>query len=469
MGNCYSKNSNKVRAGTPAKGWTQMQKQEEEFNKNGKIDTEYVLPEKRPLKESDNSFEETSEFEKLGTVTKKTLRSSSADCVPEHFNPVTAGCSAVHSDNGTENTSNIQESLRESQLERDELAKKLERLSRGSCHKCGNFKLDDFTLSALLADTYCLCGPKQLGRPTVNPRCQTHGSERIHRRDASTTSYTNCDPVAENGSVGSRYVKLNVSDKDVDDSLPKSDSKKLNSANKDQSIRKNVRESNVSLSSSEKSRNFGANTFDEDINRNKAPLAQFDSMEANLNDFSIDMNQKRRSLLSEILDITESVCKCNFYSNEHCTNNNGAVDTVRGRCNDISEVCIQGQSHETGKCSSYVTGYPVESSTSRNAENICGFSSDSPQRLSSPNNKSSSLPKNVSFAACEDISHEASVNSSPAKLLPKLGGMNLSHLESVTSESSLGAYTQKTSSDLFLAKRQKGNVNNAILMCFSRV
>ena len=212
------------------------------------------------------------------------------------------------------------------------LSRQLQRLSRGSCHKCGNFKLDDSAINALLADSYCICGPRRAGRPSVNPQCQTHGL----RQQRSTISYQE-DSGAMDGDDGIRdgLGSVETSKVPVDNDLRGSNRVIVETVPRKSSLKKGMssevlgggRSLRVSLKSLDETAKLSAsnckNNFDDvfedeihdERDSSKTVWTHYGSLEKSLENFSLPTHQ-RRSLLSEILDITDSICRCDFYSNE---------------------------------------------------------------------------------------------------------------------------------------------------------
>ncbi|GFS09604.1 hypothetical protein ElyMa_006626300 [Elysia marginata] len=212
------------------------------------------------------------------------------------------------------------------------LSRQLQRLSRGSCHKCGNFKLDDSALTALLADSYCICGPRRAGRPSINPQCQTHGLR--HQRSttvqvdtmekgvvySSTEDQPSTDKIPKL-SLCSNFTEMN---KKSIENLPRKSSLKKGLSSELLGEGRSLR---VSIKSEDDSAVVSAlahkNSFDDvfedesggDGESNQAFWANSGSIDKNLDGFSL-LAQHRKSLLSEILDITDSICHCDFYSNE---------------------------------------------------------------------------------------------------------------------------------------------------------
>lgn len=210
------------------------------------------------------------------------------------------------------------------------LSRQLQRLSRGSCHKCGNFKLDDSALTALLADTYCLCGPRRAGRPSVNPHCQTHGLR--HQRSiissngealGTTTGNVSIDQSgADHHAHTSSSCELLETNKNSYDHMPlKSSLKKGRSSELLEEGRgrrvslKSVEESSTSVSYQNNLDDVFEDEVSKDRESGQALWDRLGSLDKSLESLSVG-SQQRRSLLSEILDITSSICHCDFYSNE---------------------------------------------------------------------------------------------------------------------------------------------------------
>ena len=219
-------------------------------------------------------------------------------------------CSVVPSDSGIESLSTVGEDIQirhregRSFRKNKRLSRRLERLSRGSCVKCGNFKLDDSALTALLADTYCLCGPRRAGQPVVNPLCQTHGTHK----NKTHLSHRDC---------------LDLPDDDQIDYSLSSDHSTLNSRAGSYSANVKDRVVRISLHSSESlDENLDSMVKDGSSSdlEERAPLARGESSNTLPRRLSSHRHTdaSSRSLLTEILDITDAICRCDFYSNEIC-------------------------------------------------------------------------------------------------------------------------------------------------------
>ena len=202
------------------------------------------------------------------------------------------------------------------------ISRQLQRLSRGSCHKCGNFKLDDSALTALLADTYCICGPRRAGQPSFNPQCQTH--KLRHQRsiissrvDSVGAAENNSDQMGSDKTPKSFGRDFSESNEKCDENFPRKSSLKKRLSSE---VIGEGRDLKVLLKSGDEDckDNFDE-VFEDEIQEDKGPRealkTHLGSIENSLENFSLPAHQ-RRSLLSEILDITDSICHCDFYSNE---------------------------------------------------------------------------------------------------------------------------------------------------------
>ncbi|XP_035825581.1 uncharacterized protein LOC101855019 isoform X2 [Aplysia californica] len=340
------------------------------------------------------------------------------------------------------------------------LAKRLERLSRGSCHKCGNFKLDDSALTALLADTYCLCGPRQAGKPTVNPQCQTHGLYRSKRSPSESVS---------SPSSPQRVLFEFASTASLDAAPLKSSLKTSGSTSaRDRSVR-------ISVRSTESLEEALAAVLVRDGSRSpseeKAPLAQGESSDNVLLSRSSlrskGLGASSRSLLTEILDITDSICKCDFYSNEYCCTNgvhsNGDTADRRFLTSENGESCgdpfsdtVNGKnmcSQSNGGSAGNLANDAKDSQQSSPLHN--GLCTESPSRGDAAYKKCASLPKNVSFAT-ESESQLSSKFFSPSKPLSKGKAMLPNGLpESSVSDTSSGVFTNHSASESYLASAFK--------------
>ncbi|KAI8797388.1 hypothetical protein BgiBS90_002565 [Biomphalaria glabrata] len=312
------------------------------------------------------------------------------------------------SDSGIESIGIAPEEIQEpvaSNTDHDELTKKLERLSRGSCARCGNFKLDDSAFTALLADTYCSCGPRLAGRSNINPHCKTHGQKKQISADGNECRTSNLKKTAD--VQNAKSVRISVQSAGT-----------LSSA---------VNETDLLLDS---------NDFFQ------APLAHFDSLD--IIDHMSQSKQKRRSLLSEILNITDSICRCDFYSNEYYCSEDKHYDV------DMPE-----ESHSPLNDSSLVSGGKTSSQSHMNCYNpndqFSKCQVESLQEVISNSKKSASLPKNVSFAAQNSIEKEISSK-------PRMSEECCISQETCALEASSGILTHNSTSDPLLSKLSaKGN------------
>ncbi|KAL8601515.1 hypothetical protein ACOMHN_000457 [Nucella lapillus] len=175
---------------------------------------------------------------------------------------------------------------------------KLKRISRGSCEQCGQFRLDTSELSSLLnGQAYCTCSPREAGKQSG---CRTHGI---------------ASPVSPSCKRHS----------DIPVRLLKSNLKKQGQGRGDQS--KHVRMSWKSADSldlcsamntcMDRAKSEASDVFGDDISF-RAPLAQFDSVDNQLNVENMDEEgddvffTSRMSIYSEILELTDSICHCDF-------------------------------------------------------------------------------------------------------------------------------------------------------------
>lgn len=177
---------------------------------------------------------------------------------------------------------------------------KLRRLSVGSCRNCGQVKVSSSELSALVhGETYCTCGPRQLGKQS---ECTTH-------------------------SVRGKPIAANHRHSDIPTSLLKSNLKKAGLDKGDESS-KHVHMSwksadcldekasaiigNMCL---DRAKSEQSEVFGDDVSF-RAPLAQFDSVDKHLDGGAVWCDgailASRMSIYSELLDVADSICKCDF-------------------------------------------------------------------------------------------------------------------------------------------------------------
>jgi len=300
------------------------------------------------------------------------------------------------------------------------LSRQLERLSRGSCHKCGNFQLDNSALTMLLADTYCKCGPRQAGKPTINPECQAHG-----KRSTPTPSCPSSPRVPKVSS----------------DSSPIKPSLRLPGQSNDgcQSVRISIQSTDsLEQALSVLVRSGSTSSCDE------APLAPgetSDTLPRRLSKLRVSgLSASSKSLLTSILDITDSVCKCEFYSNEICCspthnndndNNNGNISTEASKKaepliseHDFTSCKLTSSSPAKSLQNGYM--YPPESNSLSNVDT---------------SKKYASLPKFVSFAPRSEIQLKARYIS-PTKLKSLNSSRHSSHIESNVSTADSGVLSQ---------------------------
>ena len=174
---------------------------------------------------------------------------------------------------------------------------KLKRLSRSSCHHCGHFRIGTVELSTLVnGNTYCTCGPRQPGKLTT---CQTHGA-----RGKAAPTHRHSD--VPGGVLKSNLKKHGLGggdSKHVRMSWKSSDSLDMNGS------------MNTCM---DRAKSEASDVFGDDVSF-RAPLAQFDSVDKQLNDEPVEEEDcdaaflaSRMSIYSEILDLADCICKCDF-------------------------------------------------------------------------------------------------------------------------------------------------------------
>ncbi|XP_070185492.1 uncharacterized protein [Littorina saxatilis] len=171
---------------------------------------------------------------------------------------------------------------------------KLQRISRGPCNQCGNFRVDATELTAMVNnDTYCTCGPRQPGKQST---CRTHGKGKaspLHRHSDIPTLVLKSSLRKELGRGDGKKVRM---------SWKSADSLDMN---------------NVLNTCMDRAKSEASDVFGDDVSF-KAPLAQFDSVEHQLNHKEDQCDAaflaSRMSIYSEILDLTDCICKCDFAS-----------------------------------------------------------------------------------------------------------------------------------------------------------
>ncbi|XP_059174673.1 uncharacterized protein LOC131954871 isoform X2 [Physella acuta] len=439
MGTCYSKDASESK---PPQSKREL--------KRKKCDTDALTAESVPLCEGDKTSEDApaetgTAVSKIDSSLGEDSRSSTPELLPEQTDEKRIDRGVAPSDSGIESIGTAADdavTTTDSVSKQSQLAKRLERLSRGSCSRCGNFKLDDCAFTALLADTYCLCGPRQAGKPGVNPNCQTHGNHSPRKQSPSHTTDTS------NGQVCNKSEDNVVSD----DLQLKSSLKKANGGRKDKNLRISIRSTDsleMALTLLSLSEGYKLDVSDISINNKKyvkAPLAQFDSMENNLNSSPSSKSGKRRSLLSEILDITDSICRCDFYSNEYCCTSGQHLSENTNNTESFEQAHCYENGVDSG--SQNVCDNPCEHE-SPTSEQLCSHSSD---KSNAASKKTASLPKNVSFAT------HATGELDESKLYATISGTV--HSESVMSEESSGVFTYSntsTSEPLLVQKPKKNS------------
>lgn len=174
---------------------------------------------------------------------------------------------------------------------------KLQRISCGSCHKCGNIRVEgsDTIISTFLAaNTYCTCGPRQLGRQS---ECSTHGTKG---KILQTKRHSDIVGLA---------LKSNLRKKGV-----------WNQAKNGKRVRMSWKSDdslNMGMSMTtciDRAKSEASEIFGDDVSF-CAPLAQFDSVDDKLDTDDVnfpDMHESKMSIYSEILDLADCICKCDF-------------------------------------------------------------------------------------------------------------------------------------------------------------
>lgn len=429
MGACYSKSASdtdELSTYRPSSAKTNdLKKQKKKFPESQGVLEAVPLQESSDEDTDQGVFLENAPTEQISSPVNHLIsRSSTPEFSPAH----TGDRGVAPSDSGIESIGTAPEECLERgtfKPDPDELTKKLERLSRGSCSKCGNFKLDDSAFTALLANTYCSCGPRQPGKPSMNPHCQTHGQKKQISLD-------------KNG------LKSSLKNPCV--------------AQKDKNLRISIRSAEsldvalTLLSSAEKSRYDISDKCVEEYELAQAPLAHFDSIDTVLNDTANKSKQKRRSLLSEILDITDSICRCDFYSNEIC------CSRVHDENLESASLSLVSESHHEQRV---VTETDQTNSENHDKNTLPlqdngELDSDNYQNVDSANKKSTSLPKYVSFAT-----HKADELDPPS---PNAGP----GIDSSKSELSSGIFTNGSSSESYLHRAIKKAPHKRTLSLSSR-
>lgn len=206
---------------------------------------------------------------------------------------------------------------------------KLQRISRGSCHQCGNFRLDTSELSAFVnADTYCTCGPRQPGRQLT---CRTHG---IRGKTVPTQRHSDVTGMVLKSSL-KKHDCGRGDVKQVRMSWRSVDSLDMN------------RSMNTCM---DRARSEASDVFGDDVSF-RAPLAQFDSVDKQLNDEAVGDEEcdasflaSRMSIYSEILDLADCICKCDFSSGEPSTDQLQCVSQLSGQTSVRNSSIVQPQS-----------------------------------------------------------------------------------------------------------------------------
>ncbi|GFN98298.1 hypothetical protein PoB_002480400 [Plakobranchus ocellatus] len=317
--------------------------------------------------------------------------------VQEMAEPLKDESHGVETDFNDEETISLTAQMRDKDNEEGQnsrLSKRLERLSRGSCHKCGNFRLDDSAFTALLTDTYCLCGPRRAGQPSVNPQCRTHGlrhhqSSFSHVHDEGQNNITDAETEDQTGHLETVYDSLKeISQKTNKDQHSMNGNKRFSLE-----ILDGNRRLEVPLKSEEKplifhkmSHGNNSNPMDKDEAQTESHKVSSGSNSSDdiLGDFPLSFMHKRKSLLSEILDITDSICQCDFYSNEiYCSPTHGKETSEKGK----PDIRVANPT----KVQLLLSSEPKHSSS-------CEAISKSSPALHATTKKCLSLSKNVSFA-----------------------------------------------------------------------
>ncbi|CAG5127264.1 unnamed protein product [Candidula unifasciata] len=354
------------------------------------------------------------------------------DAVNEHVNETLVNSGVVPSDSGIESIDTVVDDAGDSVhlKQTDEFYNTVEHPNSGSSLRSGGHDLS--------------LGSRQDERHVID-----HNDAQSSKDPTTACSkiHTDHDRLsAKNGTVTIINALTNDSHGSIHDFLLKQNVQLADSSNKDGGIstasESTAKGSHViqdSVPSMKGYDNQQSNVLSETTMRYRAPLAAFDSVEGNLNESSIHLNGKRQSLLSEILDLTESLCKCDFYSSENCFRDHGVNGTATGfrLSRRGSEIGASGQFE---KIDEHLNQIDRSASPKCNPHN--GSSSTSTSQMSStPTRKLASLAKNVSFAAHEDISTVAASGAS----------FN-SRLDSMLSSDK---YSQRTASEIIFPNKQK--------------
>ncbi|KAK7507272.1 hypothetical protein BaRGS_00001207 [Batillaria attramentaria] len=202
---------------------------------------------------------------------------------------------------------------------------KLQRISRGSCHQCGNFRINSSELSALVSgDTYCTCGPRVAGRQSA---CRTHGL-----KGGNAPTHRHSDML---GLVLKSNLKKHGSGR--------GDAKRVRMSWKSADSLDMGATMNTCM---DRAKSEASEIFGDDVSF-RAPLAQFDSVDCQLDaDDGVEANTvfagSRMSIYSEILDLADCICKCDFSSNpeQQLTAASTSVsDGQESQCVQVTNTC----------------------------------------------------------------------------------------------------------------------------------
>ncbi|XP_076458673.1 uncharacterized protein LOC143292362 [Babylonia areolata] len=294
MGGCYSSDSETAvmspRHKLPADRWPG----------HGEKGLQYA-----PLTNGDSQHQEDQILEEGITPLTANTPPPAADLqhLPENVEKATG---VAPSDSGIESIGPVTEDPNCEPLGKKDLSlcrschNKLKRLSRGSCQQCGQFQLDTSELSLLVpGNTYCMCsGHRQAGQQSA---CLRHGT-------GSPVSYS----PKRHSDIPTRLLKSN-----------------LKKQGQERGEGKHVRMSWKSADSldlhtsmytcMDRAKSEASDVFGDDVSF-RAPLAQFDSVENQLDTENVDHEDgdvfftSRMSIYSEILELADSICHCDFSS-----------------------------------------------------------------------------------------------------------------------------------------------------------
>lgn len=416
MGACYSKNT--AGTGTSSESKRPNHKHKDSYG-SGKGNAE-------DLKNNDKHLEKPALMNDTSNDAESRL--SILDAVAGHANEKLVNSSVVPSDSGIESINTVVDDVGES----------------------AQLKQTDKTPEHPSCDTRQRSGDHDVILDSrQNEGCVITSHDTQNSKDSSTCSkiYAEHEEMsAKNGTIATINTLTNGSHGDINDFKCKIKLRSTDSSNKDGSVglvsECTVTKSDIlhmSMPSLKCYTNLQTNNSNERSASYKAPLAAFDSIEGNLNESSIHFNGKRQSLLSEILDLTESLCKCDFYSTENCSRDhgiNGAVTGLRHNGHN-SEIGASGQFEKVSDRLNQILPYKCKP--------LSGSSSASASQMSStPSKKLTSLPKNVSFAAHERSTETAS------------GASHNHHLDSDLFILSSDKYSHRTASEIIFPNKQKG-------------